>query len=325
MTNINLKENINKTIKNNGLRVLVLGGTGFIGRQIAAALISKNARVVISTRQNSANKPNIVQVNMQNMMQQTDWLALLSEFDVVVNSVGILRERGFGMQRETYAAVHTLAVESLADACAQLGVKLVQISVIGLTPNAKSGFITSKYWGEQAILASGANAVIVQPSLLDGEGGFGAKWFRRVASWPLQFVMQSQAPKEGQVAPLQVTDLGEAVANLVMNNIQTPAIIALGGSETLSIAAYLQLLRQRSGKAKALQMTAPKWLVRVASHVCDVLALTPLSFGHFELMQGYNVPAKNWLPELLGRTPTLVGKRTEMVDEKLDENLMVNV
>lgn len=284
------------------MRVLVLGGNGFIGQNIVAKLQLQGAQVVIGSRK-IAKQNNRLQVKMQNMQQADDWLSIINGFDVVVNSVGILRERGYFNARESYAAIHTLAAESLADACAQLGLKLIHISAIGLSASAKSGFITSKYWGEQAILTSGANAVIVRASLLDGEGGFGAKWFRRVAAWPLHFVMKS----DGLVAPLQVTDLGEAVANLAVNEMQTPIIIELGGSETLSIPAYLQLLRLRSGKTKALQLNAPKWLVRVTSHIFDVFAWTPLSFGHFELMQGYNVPAINKLPELLGRKPSELG------------------
>ena len=301
---MNPKENINKTLKYNVLRVLVLGGNGFIGRQIVAALKQKNAVVKIGTRKNISNNANYMQIKMQKMTQPEDWLPILNGFDVVVNSVGILRERGFGKSRETYANIHTLSVESLADACAKLDIKLIHISAIGLSATAQSNFNRSKYWGEQAILASGANTTIVRASLLDGEGGFGAKWFRRVASWPVQFVMHSP----GLVSPLQVTDLGEAVANLALQNTQTPPVLELGGSEILSIADYLQLLRQRSGKTKALQLNAPKWLVRATSHIFDVLTITPLSFGHFELMQGYNVPANNWLAILLGRAPTLVGK-----------------
>jgi NADH dehydrogenase len=285
------------------VRVLVLGGRGFIGRNIVAKLQAQGAQVLIGSRY--AAEGNVMQVRMQEMQYAEDWTAVLKNVDVVVNSVGILRER----KNETYPSIHTFAVESLADACAQLGVRLIHISAIGLTETAKSGFITSKYWGEQAILASGANALIVRPSLLDGEGGYGAKWFRRVATWPLQMVMKS----DGLVAPLQVTDLGVAVANLLMNNTQTPNIIELGGSETLSIPAYLQMLRQRSGKAKALQLNAPKWAVRLVSHIFDVLAWTPLSFGHFELMQGYNVPAMNMLPELLGRKPSALGSRSGFI------------
>lgn len=290
------------------IKVLVLGGNGFIGNNIVAKLRLQGAEVVIGGR-NESKQSNQLPIKMQNMQQASDWLAVLNGFDVVINSVGILRER----KGESYTDIHTFAVESLADACAQLNIKIIHISAIGLTANANSGFITSKYWGEQAILASGANTVIVRASLLDGEGGYGAKWFRRVAALPLQFVMKS----DGLVAPLQVTDLGEAVANLAMQKIETPSILELGGTETLSIPAYLQLLRQRSGKASAFQIAVPKCLVRLVSHLFDVFALTPLSFGHFELMQGYNVPAKNGLQELLGRAPTLVGETAAINVENL--------
>jgi dTDP-4-dehydrorhamnose reductase len=279
-------------------RVLVLGGNGFIGRNIVAKLQLQGAQVVIGSRQ-VAKQSNQLQIKMQNMQQADDWLAVINSFDVVVNSVGILRERGFNNQRETYAAVQTFAVESLADACAQSNIKLIHISAIGLTESAKSGFITSKYWGEQAILASGADAIIVRPSLLDGQGGYGAKWFRRVASWPLQLVMKSK----GLVAPLQVTDLGEAVANLCFIDEKMPPIFELGGNDVMTIPQYLAKLRAINLQKPALQLYAPKFAVRLASHIFDLFAWTPLSYGHFELMQGYNVPAVNMLPRLLSRMP----------------------
>ena len=281
------------------MKVLVLGGNGFIGINIVARLKRKKIEVLIGSRK--SDKGNVRQIQLQHMINAEDWFAELQGVDVVVNSVGILRER----RGESYNKIHALAPEALANACVQLGVKLIHISAIGLTQQAKSNFIRSKYFGELAILASGADAIIVQASLLDGQignggAGYGAKWFRRVASWPVQFVMQSN----GLVAPLQVTDLGEAVANLCqMDFDDLPKVIELGGNETFTITQYLQALRASIYKKPALQIAMPKWLVRAASHIFDGLTLTPLSFGHFELMQGYNVPAVNKLPALLGRRP----------------------
>ena len=288
------------------MSVLVLGGRGFIGRNIVAKLQAQGVQVLVASR----SADNTFQVRMQKMQQAADWTTLLKNVDVVVNAVGILRER----KGESYADIHTFGVESLADACAQLGVRLIQISAIGLTATAKSRFISSKYWGEQAILASGANALIVRPSLLDGEGGYGAKWFRRVAIWPLQFVMQSK----GLIAPLQVTDLGEAVANICVNpSDNLPNIIELGGNDVMTIPQYLAKLRAVNGLKPALQLAMPKFVVRLASHIFDIFAWTPLSFGHFELMQGYNVPAINLLPQLLGRKPSELGFVAKNQEAKL--------
>lgn len=282
------------------MRVLVLGGNGFIGKSIVTQLQMQGAEVLIGSRKKSANS-NSLEIHLQSMLDIKDWLPLLNGIDVVVNSVGILRERKGG---ETYEKVHTQVPAALAKASAKLGIRLVHISAIGLSLQAKSRFIRSKYLGEQAILASGVDVVIVRPSLLDGEGGFGAKWFRRVSKWPLQLVMQS----DGLVAPLQVTDLGEAVAKLCLASYnKLPKVIELGGNEVITIPQYLNWLRTTSARNPALQIAVPKIVVRIASHILDVLAWTPLSFGHFELMQGKNVPAVNWLPILLGRRPQATG------------------
>lgn len=285
------------------MKILVLGGNGFIGRNIVAKLHAQGAGVLVGSRKYSALEGNRV-IHMQTMLRAEDWLPALQGVNVVVNSVGILRERHFQSKRETYEKIHTLAPAALAQACAAQGIRLIHISAIGLSANAKSRFIRSKLLGEQAILASGADAVIVRPSLLDGEGGYGARWFRRVATWPLHLIMRSG----GLVAPLQVSDLGLAVANLCLRTYaQLPDILEFGGNEILTIPQYLNLLRTSGNRRPALQIAVPKYIVRLVSHLFDVLNWTPLSFGHFELMQGYNVPANNWLPILLGRTPARLG------------------
>ena len=291
------------------MKALVLGGNGFIGSNIVTKLQAQAVQVFVGSRKSNPQN-NMPSILMQEMLQINDWLPVLKNLgfqagDVVVNSVGILRER----PNESYEKIHNLAVMALAQACARLDIRLIHISAIGLTVTAKSQFIRSKFAGEQAVLASGAQAIIVRPSLLDGEGGYGAKWFRRVATWPLQFVMQSP----GLVAPLQVTDLGEAVANLgAMNFADLPKIIELGGNDVVTIPQYLNQLRVSTKRKPAIQIAMPKMLVCLVSHVFDGLAWTPLSFGHFELMQGYNVPAKNSLPMLLGRRPSEIGARIEI-------------
>ena len=87
----------------------------------------------------------------------------------------------------------------------------------------------------------------------------------------------------------------------------------------MTIAQYLRALRASINKPNAMQIYAPKWLMRLVSHVFDGLALTPLSFGHFELMQGYNVPELNMLPILLGRKPIALGVKIANKQVAIDD------
>jgi NADH dehydrogenase len=291
------------------MTTLVLGGAGFLGRHIAAALAARGHTVVIGTRRPrraarrlppSLHRCERREIHLERLTAPEAWRPFLAGVDTVVNAVGILRERG----AETYERVHHLAPGALAAACARRAIRLIHISALGLHDHARSRFLQSKLAGERALAACGSNYSIVRPSLLDGDAGFGARWFRRVARWPVHFV---PADAIGRIAALDIRDFGEAVAVLCGK----PAgrewrEVELGGSVLRTAGDYLAALRPVE-LAPAVRITVPAWIARVASHLCDVVHFSPLSFGHLELMRRDNAPRHNLLPALLGRAPTPVG------------------
>lgn len=294
-------------------RVLVLGGGGFIGRHAVAALLERGADVLVGSRHPERldrRLPVAAQacvrrrVRFERLLAAQDWLPLLEDIDVVVNCVGILRSRG----RETYQRVHHLAPAALAEACRRLGRRLVHVSALGLEAPMCSGFLRSKADGEAALRRSGADCCIVRPSLLDAEsGGYGAAWIRRVARWPVHAL---PADASGLIAALDVRDLGQALAGLAHRERlaleEGPAEFELGGDVALALADYLAALRRLHSPRRAWRVRIPGPIARLASHVCDLLHVTPFSFGHWELLRRDNVPRHNALPELLGRAPRSV-------------------
>jgi len=295
------------------MRTLILGGTGFIGRHVAAALLERGHEVGIGTRhpaRAARRLPAMLrgcelrEAHFERLTAAANWEAALEGVDVVVNAVGILRERG----TETYEDVHHLAPAALAAACARLGLRLVHISALGLHAETRSGFIRSKLRGERAVAASGADYSIVRPSLLEGEGGFGARWLRRMAALPVHFV---PADATGRIAVMHVRDLSAAIAVLCeMKSMFRWREVELGGSAQPTMPEYLQVLRGRP----ALRICVPPRVARVASHLCDVLHFSPLSFGHLELMRRDNVPRHNLLPLLLRRALGVLRRAAEIVE-----------
>ena len=293
------------------MRAIVLGGTGFIGRHTAAALRIRGHAVVIGTRHPRralAKLPaglrdcELRETHFESLTTRYVWKPLLADVDAVVNAVGILRERG----RETYDRVHNMAPTALAATCERLGLRLIHVSALGLRPQALSGFIRSKILAERAIAAGGADYSIVRPSLLDGEGGFGAEWVRRVARWPLHFIPEEAL---GQMAPLDVRDLGEAIAVLCeMRGREDWREVELGGAARRTMAEYLASLRALHDERPAVRIAIPRVLARIAAHLCDLVHFSPFSFGHLELLRRDNAPRENLLPLLLGRAPTPIGR-----------------
>jgi uncharacterized protein YbjT (DUF2867 family) len=301
-----------KTSTSHVKTVLVLGGNGFIGSHIVKQLRGTQARVLIgtSTRRTAQETPNARFVQLQKMNSQQDWLVALSGVDVVVNAVGILRERPF----ERYEQLHHHAVAALAKACAVDKIRLIHVSILGVKSAAKSRFVASKLRGEEAVRRSDADWYIVRPSLVDGEGGHGASWFRRVARWPVHF---SPANAVGRFAAIDADDVGEAIAVLALGaaheNKGNNRVFELGGDRVLTVFEYLALLDP--GDRRATKIVVPGWFAKLVSHICDLFHLTPFSFGHYELLQYRNYPERNRLAELLGRPATRIpGSRgSEMV------------
>lgn len=300
-------------------RVLVAGGTGFIGRHAVAALRDAGAAPIVGSRFETGERTQAGPLTadcarrvlrFEDLTRPERWLPLLEGVDAVLNCVGILRPRG----RATYDRVHHRAVAALAAACATRGVRLVHVSALGLGAPARSGFLRSKRDGEQALMASGADWWLARPALLDGDAGFGADWIRRVADWPLHPL---PADARGLLAPLDVRDLGTALARLCLDPPATGAdprarIFELGGADLRRMDEHLAAMRDPALAARAPRLRIPAWAARLASHACDVLHATPFSFGHLELLRRDNVPCPNRIVELLGRAPRGVARATEM-------------
>ncbi len=289
------------------MRVLVLGGAGFVGRHAVTALLARGHDVVIGSRHPQrvghrlpaqAHQCDRLSVQFDQLLSIEKWAPLLAGVDVVINCVGILRQRGL----ETYEKVHHIAPVALAEACSRAGVqRMLHVSALGLDNRVTSRFLTSKRRGEAGLRDCSFDCVIVRPSLLDGSDGYGARWVRSVARWPVHFL---PASAKGRIAPLDVGDLGIALAVLCELETLPSLEIELGGDEQMTIGQYLTRLRgqQRGAWARpALMISVPHWLARGVSHLCDFFHITPFSFGHLQLMRYDNVPRNNALPNLLDR------------------------
>ena len=183
----------------------MLGGNGFIGRHAVAALTSLDTTITVGTRHPRGRPDGLAElgVRLESLTSPDDWESLIQPFDCVLNCVGILRQRG----AETYDLVHHRAPAAIAEACRNRGIRFVHVSALALQHPHRSRFLTSKRYGEEAIERIGGDWAIARPSLLDGEGGFGAAWLRGVARLPI-FAVPADA--NGDIAACLAPDVGEA-------------------------------------------------------------------------------------------------------------------
>lgn len=187
--------------------VLVVGGRGFLGGFMVAALRRRGWHVrVLARPQGRRMDADEVPGDLTRMLAEDDWAQALDGVSVVVNAAGILREEG----RQTFVDVHERAPLALAHACAARGIRFVQVSALGHPEDG--GFIASKHRFDAALLAMPIEAIVLRPSVvysLRGSYG-GTSLLRALAAFPWRQLL----PGDGHwtFQPLCAEDLGEVVA-----------------------------------------------------------------------------------------------------------------
>jgi len=119
------------------MRVIVAGGSGFVGRHVIEALVARgHAGVVLARRPPRLALPGVGSVSCD-VAGETLPLAELAGCDAVVNLVGIKREQG----RQSFEAVHVEATRRLIQAARSLGIRrFVHVGVVCSRPDPTSPY-----------------------------------------------------------------------------------------------------------------------------------------------------------------------------------------
>ncbi|MDI3514506.1 MAG: hypothetical protein PWP40_1735 [Rhodocyclaceae bacterium] len=161
----------------NPQRVVIVGGSGFIGSAIANRLCEAGVRVLIPTRRRSRAGhvlllPN-VEVVEADVHDPAVLAGLFADADAVINTVGVLHSRPGTPFGPDFARAHVELPQKIVTACRTAGVSgLVHISALGASADGPSEYQRSKAAGELAVQAAGPDIAwtILRPSVVFGRG-----------------------------------------------------------------------------------------------------------------------------------------------------------
>jgi len=283
------------------VRVLLTGATGFIGRHLARALLAAGHHVTGCARDREAafrRYPEFgwIKADFSRDRTMDVWERRLTGCeDVVINAVGILRERG----AQTFEALHFEAPGALFNACAAKGVKrVIHISALGCDPTSRRPYEETKLRLERHLAALDLDWVIVRPSLAYGDDSPSSAMFRAMANLPLIPLIADG----GQLLqPIHVDDLAAAVTHVATSGGPTRAVIELGGPRPVSCKELLDGLRTSPRPGRYLHV--PPAVARAGARVADFTGVSQLSVDNFNLLMRGNTTRSNAARLLLGREP----------------------
>jgi uncharacterized protein YbjT (DUF2867 family) len=152
-----------------GDTILVVGGSGFVGRHLVSRLVGAGYRVVVPTRRRDRARDlfllptvSVVEADLRDNGTLT---RLVEDAAAVINLVGIINETGGA----TFAEAHVETTRNLVAACKAAAVRgYLQMSGLNADVAGPSRYLRTKAEAEAIVAASGLDWTIFQPSVIFG-------------------------------------------------------------------------------------------------------------------------------------------------------------
>ena len=257
-------------------RILVLGGTGFVGRQVCEQLARLGWRITVPTRR--AEKAAAIQslpgltVVEASVHQDADLARLMPGHDAVVNLVAVLHG-----DEQRFEQVHVGLPERIAQAMQQAGVhRLVHISALGADAQGPSMYQRSKAKGEAVLLQAGLELTILRPSVI-----FGAedKLLNLFADLQKIAPFMPLAGAATRFQPVWVGDVARAVVRCLQDRNTIGQTYETAGPDVLALGELVKKSGQwagiRGGRGRPV-LSLPHWVGWVQAWLMEMAPGEPL-------------------------------------------------
>jgi len=294
-------------------KILILGGTGFVGRHLCEKLTQLQWRMTVPTRQEASARDvqmlpalDVVETDVHDEAALT---RLVAGHDAVVNLVAILH----GTQ-QAFDQVHVQLPQKLARACAAGGVqRVIHISALGADARnpdgAPSMYLRSKGHGEVALQQAGLALTLLRPSVMFGDGD---KFLNTFAKLQKIFPLIPLASSHALFQPVWVQDVASAIVHCLQDE-HTHASVGQTyeacGPDVFTLRQLVELAGRFSGVNQGrgrVVLPLPAALGRLQARLMGLVPGEPLmSLDNLDSMTQPNIASGN-LPGLdaLGITPT---------------------
>jgi nucleoside-diphosphate-sugar epimerase len=254
------------------MRVIIAGGTGFLGRHVTEALLAAGHSVLLLAR---GTRPAVAAEGVEVVPADVAAGALapgaLRGGDAIVNLIGIKREQG----AQTFERVHVEATRHLIEAARAIGIRrFLHVSVVCSRPDPNSAYHDTKWRAEELVRASGLAFTILKPGVIYGPGDDMVTHLVKMIRFAPVFPVVGRG--DSILQPVHVGDVAAAVAGALANDRSIGQGYDVVGPERLTLRAVVETVARGVGLRLRVVGT-PVWFQRAAVGLMNALFRNPLS------------------------------------------------
>ena len=232
-------------------KVLLIGGSGFIGTSVAEQLSAQEIFVTVPTRRRERGKHLLllptVDVVEADVFQAAELEELVRHHDAVINLTGILHG--------DFERVHVALPKMVAEVCVKTGVKrLINMSALNADVSGPSQYLRSRGRGEAAVWSvanahPALNVTIFRPSVVFGERD---KFLNMFAGLVKIFPVIPLGSADAQFQPVWVEDVARAIVMSINHAATNNQTYPLVGPKVYTLRELLQFVAAVTAKRRLI-------------------------------------------------------------------------
>lgn len=277
-------------------KLLVLGGTGFVGSHLVPRLQRDGHAITVLSRNREKHRelgvlPR-VRVVTANVYDRASLARHLAGADAAINLVGILNERG--SDGSGFRKAHVELTETLLAACADAQVpRLLQMSALR-SGEGESHYLRTRGEADAQVRSSPLAWTILRPSVIFGAGD---SLFFRFADLLRMTPVLPLARAHAKFAPVHVNDVAEAFARALMHPHTVGRVYDLPGPEIIELGELVRWTARTLGLHR-LVVPLPDALGYIQATLGEWLPGKPISRDNFRSLKLDSVGGEDGLGAL---------------------------
>ena len=223
----------------NGIRIVVVGASGFVGKNLRKFLHELNLDVLAISRKNFRKHASEVKITSTNLLEPK-LQSKLKNYDALIHLIGIGRQT----PKSTFEEINLNLTKDVIKICKNVGIKkIIFISGLGVSRSNKSDYFVSKYKAEREIINSGLDYTIFRASYIMGKTDYLTKALSKQMKKGTIVI-----PGSGKyrLQPIFVLDVAKIILEAILWKKFSKKIIDLVGPQKISFEDFVKLFTKNT-------------------------------------------------------------------------------